>query len=121
MLEVNMFEIFIKLFIIFVPGSLVAWYCYRFGYGRIQARVARQLGASTTCPPKIDAIKSRESVCNFLHQAAREQGVNPNSMLSKIDIEVLGGVIRLLHVVGYKLVIRQVSDEDIEVEQSEQK
>ncbi len=119
MIEVNMFEVFIKLFIIFIPGSLVAWYCYRFGYGRIQARVARRLGASTTCPPRIDAIKSRESVCNFLHQTAREQGISPYSMLSKIDIEILSSVIWLLHAIGYKLVLRKVNDEDIEVEQPE--
>lgn len=98
-------------------GIVVAWYSYRLGYGRVQTRMAAKLNASTTCPPCKDADQSALHVKYFLRDAAEERGMNISDLCRnqvKCDLDILPGTIRLLHAAGYKLVIRQVSDSDIE-------
>ena len=98
-------------------GIVVAWYCYRLGYGRVQTRMAAKLGASTTCPPRNDAKRSAENVRSFLANAAKMRGMNLRDLCNnqiKCDLDILPSAIRLLHSVGYKLIIKKVSDSDIE-------
>lgn len=103
------------IFSVFAP--FVIYYAYRLGFGSFQATAAEKMRASTICPPPDDAIESSREIERFLHGIAREIGADlsadciRNRLKDGMDTEEL---VRMCHALGCELVIRKVSDTDIE-------
>lgn len=103
------------IFSVFAP--FVIYYAYRLGFGSFQATAAEKMKASTICPPPDDAIESAREIERFLHGIAREIGADlsadciRNRLKDGMDTEEL---VRMCHALGCELVIRKVSDTDIE-------
>ena len=104
-------------FIIGLSFPLGFW-LYRLGYGSAQSDYAKKFHASTTCPPPDDAIKSAEEVKSFLYDICWERGIDTEEKgmsraFGNVDRE-LANFIRYFHALGLELVIRKVSDFDID-------
>lgn len=103
------------IFSVFAP--FVICYAYRLGFGSFQATAAEKMKASTICPPPDDAIESSREIERFLYSIANETGANlsagciRNRLKDGMDTKEL---VRMCHALGCELVIRKVSDGDIE-------
>lgn len=108
-------EDFFSIIMIGGLGPVVCYYAFRLGYGFCQSDKAKKLNACTTCPPPDDAIASKQETDSFLFEIA-EKRVDEQiyHSLQTEDSTQIVEFFRLCHALGCEVVIRKVSNDDIE-------
>lgn len=93
----------------------VAFWFYTLGMSVKRTVYARKTKACTMCPPFVDAERDESRINAFFYRIASERGLDlcTHGMLWK-QASKSRDFILVCHALGYELVIRKVSDTDIE-------
>lgn len=100
-------------------GNPLMLFAYFITSALYQDWKARKLNICSHCPPSEDSYRSENRVNCFFEKLAEEKGINIDSFHEWKYAKDSARFIRVVHALGCEMVIRKVSDEDIEEELEE--